>query len=51
MRDIPFLGADNTGLALDAETDQGAWNRVHSACVEHPDADFWVGIEGGVEEK
>ena len=35
----------------DMETFQGAWNRAHNACEEHPQADFWVGIEGGVEEK
>ena len=26
-------------------------NRVEAAQREHPVADFWVGIEGGVEEK
>ena len=34
----------------DGTTFQGAWNRAHAAsqqCV----ADFWVGIEGGIEEK
>lgn len=33
----------------DAETLAGARNRVRNATVQHPDADFWIGIEGGVE--
>lgn len=35
----------------DIETYEGAENRVQSAKKENPDADFWVGIEGGIEEK
>ena len=35
----------------DAETFSGAWNRTHNAYQQNPKADFWVGIEGGVEEK
>lgn len=35
----------------DAETYKGALNRVTAASVKVPEADFWVGIEGGVEEK
>ncbi|OKL40379.1 inosine/xanthosine triphosphatase [Pontibacter flavimaris] len=31
------------------ETLQGALNRVANAKVLYPEADFWVGIEGGVE--
>lgn len=34
----------------DAETLQGAWNRTQAAAHLHPQADYWVGIEGGVEE-
>lgn len=33
-----------------AETRQGALNRARGAAQSHPAADFWVGIEGGVEE-
>ncbi len=33
----------------DEETLKGAKNRVSNACAAHPQADFWVGIEGGVE--
>ncbi len=35
----------------DMETYQGAKNRVWKAKEEMPQADFWVGIEGGIEEK
>jgi inosine/xanthosine triphosphatase len=31
------------------ETLQGALNRSAQAAAVHPEADFWVGIEGGVE--
>lgn len=33
----------------DEETRQGATNRTSAARAQHPDADFWVGIEGGIE--
>jgi inosine/xanthosine triphosphatase len=33
-----------------AETRQGALNRARAAAQAQPAADFWVGIEGGVEE-
>ena len=35
----------------DAETLQGARNRVQHAAHLVPQADYWVGIEGGVEER
>ena len=35
----------------DQETYRGALNRVDRAVKLDPDADFWVGIEGGVEER
>ncbi len=35
----------------DAETLEGACNRAHRAADAAPDADFWIGIEGGVEDK
>jgi inosine/xanthosine triphosphatase len=34
----------------DAETFSGAFNRAHNAQKGLPEADFWVGIEGGVED-
>lgn len=33
----------------DAETLAGARNRVDAASVATPEADFWIGLEGGVE--
>ncbi len=36
--------------ASDAETFTGALNRALGASRLHPQADFWVGIEGGVQE-
>lgn len=33
----------------DEETLTGAHNRVAYAFAEQPDADFWIGIEGGVQ--
>lgn len=34
----------------DAETYQGAYNRASNCKQAFPEADFWIGIEGGVEE-
>ena len=33
----------------DEETRHGARNRAQNAHELHPDADFWVGLEGGIE--
>jgi inosine/xanthosine triphosphatase len=41
-------GVSNQPLS-NLETLQGALNRSEQAFANHPDADFWVGIEGGVE--
>jgi inosine/xanthosine triphosphatase len=35
----------------DEETLQGAHNRAANVCAAVPDAAYWVGIEGGIEEK
>ncbi|MEL6251968.1 MAG: inosine/xanthosine triphosphatase [Bacteroidota bacterium] len=35
----------------DIETLQGAVNRAHHAKELYPQADFWIGIEGGLEER
>jgi inosine/xanthosine triphosphatase len=32
------------------ETEQGAYNRACAAAKVMPQADYWVGIEGGIEE-
>lgn len=34
----------------DEETFRGARNRAHNARRTMPEADFWVGIEGGIED-
>jgi inosine/xanthosine triphosphatase len=34
----------------DAETLMGALQRVHNAAALTPDADYWIGIEGGIED-
>jgi len=33
----------------DKETYQGAYNRASNARLAYPEADFWVGIEGGLQ--
>lgn len=35
--------------STDFETLQGALNRAHNAAQTYPQADYWVGVEGGVE--
>ncbi len=35
----------------DAETLQGALNRASRVKLEQPTADYWVGIEGGVDDR
>lgn len=35
----------------DEETYQGAFNRARNARLTRPEADYWIGIEGGCEEK
>ncbi|OIP23591.1 inositol monophosphatase [bacterium CG_4_10_14_0_2_um_filter_33_32] len=35
----------------DKESFRGAMNRVENSCRVIKEADFWVGIEGGIEEK
>lgn len=35
----------------EAETRQGAASRAAAAAMAAPSADFWIGIEGGVEQK
>lgn len=34
----------------DEETFSGAWNRVQQAVALAPEADYWIGIEGGVAD-
>ena len=48
---VSVLSGVNDQPASDADTFQGAWNRAENASKEIATADFWVGIEGGIEEK
>lgn len=34
----------------DAETELGALNRARGAALAQPEADFWIGLEGGCED-
>jgi inosine/xanthosine triphosphatase len=34
----------------DAETMRGALNRASAAAVSRPQADYWVGVEGGIQD-
>jgi inosine/xanthosine triphosphatase len=43
-------GVSNQPMSED-ETLKGAMNRAKNAKENNPDADFWVGIEGGIEDK
>ena len=42
-------GVPDQPLSL-AETMQGARNRAENARAAQPDSDYWVGIEGGIED-
>lgn len=48
---VSVLSGVNDQPKNDSETFQGARNRADNACKENPKADFWVGIEGGIDEK
>ncbi len=48
---VSIISGVNDQPKNDYETFQGAWNRVNNASKKIIGADFWVGIEGGVEEK
>ncbi|MEA4907097.1 MAG: inosine/xanthosine triphosphatase [Anaerolineaceae bacterium] len=51
-----FVGVDVPSQVSDqptgsAETLLGAQNRAQNAAVARPEADYWVGIEGGIEDE
>lgn len=48
--DINVSSGVNDQPMSDEETLLGAENRVRAARLAVPDADFWVGVEGGIEE-
>jgi inosine/xanthosine triphosphatase len=45
---VPSGVSEQPGSNMEAL--RGACNRVENAQKEYPDADYWAGIEGGVEE-
>jgi inosine/xanthosine triphosphatase len=57
---FPNINPDLVGLSVpsgvsdqpktEKETYQGAFNRVQAAKEQRPEADFWIGIEGGIED-
>ena len=51
IESISVLSGVNDQPRSDTETFQGAWNRAENASQKSAGADFWVGIEGGIEEK
>ena len=51
LDDVSVVSGVRDQPMSDAETMEGAWNRCHGAADAAPDADFWIGIEGGVEDK
>lgn len=48
---VPALSGVSDQPRTDAEARQGAWNRATNARRSNADAEFFVGIEGGVEDK
>jgi inosine/xanthosine triphosphatase len=46
---LPSGVSDQPGSS--AETRQGAYNRACSARLARPQADYWVGVEGGIEDE
>lgn len=49
LQTVPAPSGVSAQPCSDAETLQGACNRAQAAAQVRPEADFWVGIEGGVE--
>ena len=47
---VPVPSGVSDQPTSDLETYTGAMNRAQGAQAVHPDADYWVGLEGGVEE-
>ena len=46
---VPSFVADQP--MSDGETYEGAANRANNAKTAHPNAHFWVGIEGGIQDR
>lgn len=60
QRTFPNQAFDFEGIAVPSnvsdqpmthnETQEGARNRAKNAKIQYPNADFWIGIEGGIHE-
>ena len=50
-RGVPAPSGVSDQPMTDAETLQGALNRVAHIRVAEPSADYWIGLEGGVEDR
>jgi len=48
---VSVVSGVNKQPKSDSETFRGGLNRANNACKHLPNADFWVGIEGGIKEK
>jgi len=46
---VPVESGVSDQPASDKETRRGARNRANNASIAQPDADYWVGLEGGIE--
>jgi inosine/xanthosine triphosphatase len=51
VRGVSVASGVSAQPMTDDETYTGALNRAKGAALAVPDADYWVGIEGGLEEK
>lgn len=50
LQSAPAASGVSAQPRSDSETLQGACNRALAAAQAYPQADYWVGIEGGVED-
>jgi inosine/xanthosine triphosphatase len=50
-RQVPAPSGVSDQPASDAETLRGALNRAEGAARLDPEADYWVGLEGGIQEQ
>ena len=51
VESVPIQSDVSDQPKTDEETYRGAYNRAMNARQASPDADYWVGLEGGIEAK
>ena len=51
VEEVGVVSGVNEQPKSDTETLQGAMNRVEAVRKQFPNADYWVGIEGGIEQR